>query len=67
MAQTEEIISVVKCFSLGKKPDSIIVVIPKQIGCTKGQRFLVKRDSNGRLIYEPLRELEDEKKEAPQK
>jgi hypothetical protein len=62
MAQAEEIISVVKCFSLGKK-DALIVVIPKKLGCVRGQRFLVKRDSHKRLIYEPLEALED-KKEA---
>jgi hypothetical protein len=53
----EEIVAIVKCFSLGKEPDSTVVVVPKQLGAKKGQRFLVKRDLANRIIYEPIEEL----------
>jgi len=58
-ALTEQIIGVVKAYSVGN-PDSVVVVIPKdahdKLGKPpRGQRFLVKIDQDGRLIYEPLK------------
>jgi len=55
----EEIVRIVKAYSVGD-PDSIVVVIPKEIHerlgkHPKGQKFLVKIDSKGRIIYEPIR------------
>ena len=55
---SEQIIGIVKAYSVGN-PDSIVVVIPKEAHnklhrTPKGQRFLVKLDGKGRLIYEPL-------------
>lgn len=50
---SEQVLAVVKSFSSGK-PDSIVVVIPKEAGLTKPQKFLVKKDAKGRLIYEPI-------------
>lgn len=60
---SEEIVGIVKAYSVGD-PDSIVVVIPKELHDRlgkhpKGQRFLVKLDDRGRIIYEPL------KKKAP--
>jgi len=53
----ETIIGIVKAYSTGK-PDSIVIVIPKEahgkLGEVRGKKFLVKTDSKGRLIYEPL-------------
>ena len=55
----EEIVGIVKAYSVGD-PDSIVVVIPKVIHKRlgkhpKGQKFLVKIDGKGRIIYEPIR------------
>ena len=55
---SEQIIGIVKAYSVGN-PDSIVVVIPKEIHGKlkrnpKGQKFLVKLDENGRIIYEPI-------------
>jgi len=55
---TEEIVGIVKAYSVGE-PDSIVVVIPKEIHDRlgkhpKGQRFLVKLDEQGRIIYEAI-------------
>jgi len=61
---SEEIMGIVKAYSVGD-PDSIVVVIPKEAHQRlnkhpKGQRFLVKIDGKGRLIYEPIkRKAED--------
>ena len=54
----EKIVGIVKAYSVGN-PDSIVVVIPKEIHeklsrHPKGQKFLVKLDENGRIIYEPI-------------
>jgi bifunctional DNA-binding transcriptional regulator/antitoxin component of YhaV-PrlF toxin-antitoxin module len=53
----EKTISIAKVFQLGK-PDSLVVVIPKEIRETlhinKGHKYLVKIDQEGRIIYEPV-------------
>ena len=53
----EQIVGIVRAYSTGK-PDSIVVVIPKdaheKMAKVKGQKFLVKIDELGRLIYEPI-------------
>jgi len=53
----EQIIGVARAYSTGK-PDSIVIVIPKgahkKMGRVRGQKFLVKIDEKGRLIYEAL-------------
>jgi hypothetical protein len=51
---SEEIIKVVKSYKVGKEPDSIVAVLPKETAPKPGTRYLVKKDSRGRLIYEPL-------------
>jgi len=56
---SEQIVGIVKAYSVGD-PDSIVVVIPKEIHKRlgkhpKGQRFLVKLDNKGRIIYEPIK------------
>jgi hypothetical protein len=55
----EEVIQVVTAYESGGR-DSLIVAIPKQLrdrGVAKpGQRFLVKLDEKGRVVYEPLGE-----------
>jgi len=55
---SERIVGIVKAYSVGN-PDSIVVVIPKGVHeklnkHPKGQKFLVKLDENGRIIYEPI-------------
>ena len=62
---SEQIVGIVKAYSVGD-PDSVVVVIPKEIHGKlsrhpKGQKFLVKLDNKGRIIYEPI------KKEVPKK
>jgi hypothetical protein len=57
---TERIVSVVKAYSVGKDPDSVIVVIPKELNIKPGTRFCVKKDERGRIIYEVIEQ------EAPQ-
>lgn len=46
----------VKAYEVGK-PDSLVVVIPKEVRqfvkVSKGTKFIVKTDSEGRIIYEP--------------
>ena len=52
----ETIIEMVTAYQVGQ-PDSLVVVIPKRVrdklAITRGQRFLVKIDNDGRVIYEP--------------
>lgn len=60
---TEKIIAVVKAYSVGA-PDSLVVVIPKEVHAQlaknpKGQKFVVKLDGKGRLIYEPIEEMQE--------
>jgi bifunctional DNA-binding transcriptional regulator/antitoxin component of YhaV-PrlF toxin-antitoxin module len=54
----EEIADIVTAYESGGR-DSLVVAIPKRLReklpIAKGQRFLVKVDSEGRLIYEPLK------------
>jgi len=52
---TERIVQVVKCYSVGKEPDSTIVVMPKKLGIKPGTEFCVKKDERGRIIYEPIK------------
>ena len=56
---TESIIGIARAYSTGN-PGSTVVVIPKdahkRMPKVKGQKFLVKLDEKGRLIYEPLTE-----------
>jgi hypothetical protein len=59
----EHTVTVVKAYSVGK-PDSLVVVIPKEVQDKikrnlKGRKFLVKVDERDRVIYEPL-EMEKE-------
>jgi len=59
MNMSEQIMGIVKAYSVGA-PDSIVVVIPKEIHerlseHPKGQRFLVKLDKKGRIIYELIK------------
>jgi AbrB family looped-hinge helix DNA binding protein len=55
----EKTVQIVKAFESGS-PDSLVVVIPKEIRerlkIEKGKKFLVKLDESNRLIYEPLAE-----------
>lgn len=55
----EKIIHVVTAYESGGR-DSLVVSIPKKLrdaGHAKpGQRFLVKFDADGRIIYEPIKE-----------
>jgi hypothetical protein len=59
MTIQEEIVNVVTAYESGGR-DSLVVSIPKVLrdrGIIKpGQRFLVKIDAKGRVIYEPLGE-----------
>jgi hypothetical protein len=54
MDTREEIVNVVKAYSVGS-PDSTVVVIPKELGVIAGTKFCVKLDNKGRIIYEPLK------------
>ena len=55
---SEEIISLVKPYAVGRSPDSLVVVIPKEVrdrlGIKLGVRLHVKIDGRGRIIYEPI-------------
>ena len=57
---SETIIDVVKAYSVGQQPDSVVFVIPKRArnhyGFKAGQRFCVKVDGQGRLIYELIKD-----------
>ena len=55
----ETIVQVVKAYSVGREPDSTVVVIPKELGVKAGTKFVVKKGEKGRIIYDPI------KKEAP--
>ena len=55
MTQTmEQILRVVTAYTSG--PYSLVFVIPREYHAKKGQKFLVKKDQSGRLIYQPLPE-----------
>lgn len=51
MQKREEIVKVVKAYSVGI-PCSTVVVIPKELGVNAGTKFCVKLDKRGRIIYE---------------
>jgi hypothetical protein len=51
---SEKIISVVKAYGVGKDPDSVIVVMPKELNVKPGTKFCVKKDERGRIIYEVI-------------
>jgi len=51
---SEQIVQVVKAYSVGKAPDSIVVVLPKKLGIRPGTEFCVKRDEKNRIILEPI-------------
>jgi bifunctional DNA-binding transcriptional regulator/antitoxin component of YhaV-PrlF toxin-antitoxin module len=54
----EEIIGVVKPYPVGRHPDSLVIVIPKEIRerlrIRSREKFHVKIDDTGRIIYERL-------------
>jgi AbrB family looped-hinge helix DNA binding protein len=56
----EAIVDVVTAYESGGR-DSLVVAIPKRIrdkySILKGERFLVKVDSDGRIILERLKEV----------
>ena len=58
MILSEEIISMVKPYAVGRSPESLVVVIPKEVrirlGLKLGVKLHVKIDDRGRIIYEPL-------------
>ena len=66
---SETIIDVVKAYSVGQEPDSVVFVIPvrarKHYGFKAGQRFCVKVDSQGRLIYELIKASKKPKESSP--
>jgi antitoxin component of MazEF toxin-antitoxin module len=53
----EKTVSIAKAFTFGGS-GSIAVIIPKklreELNIKKGNRYLVKKDCVGRIIYEPL-------------
>jgi len=55
----ERLLAVTKTFEIGK-PNSLIIVIPSEIRkllkLKKGDRFAVKLDERGRIIYERIKE-----------
>lgn len=57
--------AMVKAYGVGV-PDSLVVVIPKEVRelqqIRSGQHFLVKVDDQGRIIYEPSGAPSNEKK-----
>ncbi|MEM3463950.1 MAG: AbrB/MazE/SpoVT family DNA-binding domain-containing protein [Candidatus Bathyarchaeia archaeon] len=57
MAMAERFIDIVTAYKSGGR-NSLIVTIPRRLvveaNIEKGQKFLVKVDRKGRLIYEPL-------------
>lgn len=53
----ETLIAVTKTYETGK-PDSLVVIIPSEVrkllSIEKGERFAVKIDERGRVIYERI-------------
>ena len=47
-----EVLKIVRSFPLGEH--SIVITIPKGFGVEKGTQFIATKDSEGRLVYEPL-------------
>jgi len=56
---TEEIVDLVKTYSVGRDRRSLVVLIPKEVRETLGfkakQKLYVKIDEKGRLIYEAVK------------
>ena len=56
----EQVIEIVKAYETGK-PDSLILVVPKEVRkilrIEKGQKFYVKIDTKGRVIYETIQTI----------
>jgi antitoxin component of MazEF toxin-antitoxin module len=54
----EEIIALVKPYSVGRSPESLVVVIPKEVRkklkIKAGIKLHVKIDNYRRIIYEPV-------------
>ena len=54
----ERTIGLVKAYGV-KSNEVLVVTIPKEIrqklGIQRGQKFLVKTDESGRIIYEPIK------------
>lgn len=50
---SEQIVNVVKAYRVGVS-ESIVVVMPKELEIKPGTKFCVKKDSRGRIIYEPI-------------
>ena len=55
---TEQIIDLVKTYPVGRNKSSLVVIIPKEareaLDIKAHQKFHVKIDEKGRLIYEPI-------------
>ena len=58
MEMTEQLIDLVKPYTVGNKRSSLVVLIPKEareiLGIKAHQKLHVKIDDKGRLIYEPV-------------
>jgi hypothetical protein len=52
-------IRICRTFSVG--PNSIVLVVPKTFGIEKGTQFLASKDTEGRIVYEPLKNALKEK------
>ena len=53
MQKNEDVIGVATAFS---SATSTVIVIPKQLNISPGTKFVVKKDSEGRIIYEQQQE-----------
>jgi antitoxin component of MazEF toxin-antitoxin module len=55
---TEQLVDLVKTYSVGRNQSSLVVSIPKEVrealGIKAQQKLHVKIDDKGRLIYEPV-------------
>lgn len=55
---TEQLVSLVKPYLVGKNQSSLVVSIPKEVretlGINASQKLYVKTDEKGRIIYEPI-------------
>lgn len=54
----EQLVDLVKAYSVGRNQNSLVVSIPKEVrealGIKAQQKLQVKIDEKGRLIYEPV-------------
>lgn len=66
---SETLIAVTKTYFSGD-PDSMLWVVPSEVRkvlkIEKGERFAVKIDEKGRVIYERIETTMQEKKEKPE-